>query len=50
MVKIKSMCLTNWALRHEDVKESEGVDPRFIDLGTSLSLVVIFTPRPPYRK
>jgi hypothetical protein len=32
-----SLCLTNWALRHEDVWGSGRIDPRILDLGTSWS-------------
>jgi hypothetical protein len=30
-----SVCLTNYALRHEGVWESECIDPYFLDLGTN---------------
>jgi hypothetical protein len=30
-----SLCLTNWALRHEDVWGSGCIDPRFLERGTS---------------
>jgi hypothetical protein len=34
-VKVKlSLCLTNYALRHEDVWESGCIEPRLLDLGT----------------
>jgi hypothetical protein len=33
--KAKSLCLTNQALRHEDVWGSECIDPRILNLGTS---------------
>jgi hypothetical protein len=34
--KVKlSLCLTNYALCHEDVWGSGCIDPRFLDLGTS---------------
>jgi hypothetical protein len=47
--KVKlSLCLTDYALRHEDVWGSGCIDPRFLDLGTSWRLVVSFTPRPLY--
>jgi hypothetical protein len=36
LTKVKlSLCLTNWALRHEGVWGSGFIDPRFLDLGTS---------------
>jgi hypothetical protein len=36
MAKVKlSLCLTNSALRHEDVWGSGCTDPHFLDLGTS---------------
>jgi hypothetical protein len=48
-VKVKlSLCLTNWALRHEGVWGSGCIDPHFLDLGTSWRWVVSFTPRPLY--
>jgi hypothetical protein len=35
-VKVKlSLCLTNYALRHEGVWRSGCIDPHFLDLGTS---------------
>jgi hypothetical protein len=40
-----SLCLTNWALRHEGVWGSGCTDPHFFDLGTSWRWVVSFTPR-----
>jgi hypothetical protein len=43
-----SLCLTNEVLRNEDVWGSGGIDPRFLDLGTSWRWVVSFTPRPLY--
>jgi hypothetical protein len=43
-----SMCLTNYALRHEGVWGSGCIDPHFLDLGTSWRWVVSFTPRPLY--
>jgi hypothetical protein len=47
--KVKlSLCLTNWALRHEDVWGSGYINPYFLDLGTSWRQVVSFTPRPLY--
>jgi hypothetical protein len=49
--KVKlSLCLTNSALRHEDVWRSGSIDPRILDLGTSLRWVISFTPRPFYPK
>jgi hypothetical protein len=42
------LCLTNQSLRHEDVWGSECIDPRILDLGTSWTRVVSFTPRPLY--
>jgi hypothetical protein len=37
--KVKlSLCLTNYALRHEGVWESGCIDPHFLDLGTSWRL------------
>jgi hypothetical protein len=47
--KVKvSLCLTNWALRHEDVWGSGCRGPRFLDLGTSWRWVVSFISRPLY--
>jgi hypothetical protein len=43
-----SLCLTNWALRHEGVWGSGCINPRFLYLGTSWIWVVSFTPRPLY--
>jgi hypothetical protein len=43
-----SLCLANYALCHEDVRESGCIDPRFLDLGTSWRWVAIFTPQPLY--
>jgi hypothetical protein len=40
----KCMCLTNWALRHEDVWGC-CIDPRFRDFGTRWRWVVSFTLR-----
>jgi hypothetical protein len=49
LVKVKlSLCLTTYALRHEGVLGSGSIDPHFLDLGTSWSRVVSFTPRPLY--
>jgi hypothetical protein len=45
LLKLKLfLYLTNEALRHEGVCGSECIDPRFLDLGTSWSWVVGFTP------
>jgi hypothetical protein len=41
-----SLCLTNWALRHEDVWGSGCIDPHFLDLDTIWRWVVSFTPLP----
>jgi hypothetical protein len=47
--KVKlSLCLTNEAVRHEDVWGSGCIDPRFLDLGTSWRRMVSFTPRSLY--
>jgi hypothetical protein len=43
-----SLCLTNYALRHEDVWGSGCIDPHFLDLGTSWRWVVSFTALPLY--
>jgi hypothetical protein len=44
-VKAKlSLLLTNETLRHEDVWGSECIDSHFLDLGTSWTWVVSFTP------
>jgi hypothetical protein len=43
-----SLCLTNYALRHEGVWGSGCIDPHFLDLGTSWRWVVSFTPLPLY--
>jgi hypothetical protein len=43
-----SLCLVNYALRHEDVWRSGCIDPCFIGLGTNWRWVVRLTPRPPY--
>jgi hypothetical protein len=49
LVKVKlSLCLTNYALRHEDVLWSGCIDPRILDLGTSWRWVVNFTHRSLY--
>jgi hypothetical protein len=40
-----SLCLTNYALRHEDVWGSGCTDPRILDVGTSSRWAVSFTPR-----
>jgi hypothetical protein len=42
---IKSLCLTNWALRHEGVWGSGCIDPRILNFGTSLRWVVSSMPR-----
>jgi hypothetical protein len=42
---VNSHCITNWAVRHEGLWGSGCVDPRFLDLGTSLKCVVSITPR-----
>jgi hypothetical protein len=47
--KVKlSLCLTNSALRHEDLWGSGCIDPHFLDLNTSWRWVVSFTHRPLY--
>jgi hypothetical protein len=47
--KVKlSMCLINWALRHEGVRGSECIDPHFLDLGTSWMWVISLTLLPLY--
>jgi hypothetical protein len=46
--KVRSLCLTNQALRHEGVWGSGCIDPHFLDLGTNWRWVVNFTPRPLY--
>jgi hypothetical protein len=46
--KAKSLCLTNYALRHEGVCGSGFIDPHFLDLGTSWRWMVSFTPLPLY--
>jgi hypothetical protein len=43
-----SLCLTNSVLHHEGVWGSGGIDPHFLDLGTSWRWVVSFTPLPHY--
>jgi hypothetical protein len=43
-----SLCLTNYALRHEDVWGSGCMDPHILDLGTSCRWAVSFTSRPLY--
>jgi hypothetical protein len=44
--KVKlSLCLSNYALCHAGIWGSECTDPHFLDLGTSWSWVVSFTPR-----
>jgi hypothetical protein len=47
-IKKLSLCLTNQALRHEDVWGSGCVDPSFLDFGTTRWWVVIFTSLPLY--
>jgi hypothetical protein len=48
-IKVKlSLCLTNWALRHEDLRGTGCIDPRFLDVGTSCRWVVSLTPRTLY--
>jgi hypothetical protein len=47
-VKVKSLCLINWALGHEGVWGSGCIDSYFLDLGTSWRWVVRFKPRPLY--
>jgi hypothetical protein len=42
------LCLTNQALRHEDVSGSGCIDPHILDLITSYSWVVSFMPRALY--
>jgi hypothetical protein len=47
--KVKfSLCLTNSAVRHEDVWVSGRIDSRFLDLGTSWRWEFRLTPRPLY--
>jgi hypothetical protein len=49
--KIKlSLCLTNKALRHEDLWGSGCTNQRPLDLGTSWRLVITFTRRPLYSR
>jgi hypothetical protein len=43
-----SLCWTNKALHHEDVRGNGCVDPRILDLGFSWRRMVIFLPRPLY--
>jgi hypothetical protein len=48
-IKVKlSLCLTVYALRHEDVWGNGCIDPSFLDHGTSWRRVVSFTPRTLY--
>jgi hypothetical protein len=47
MVKLYQ-CLNNWTLRHEGIGGSGCIDPHFLDLSTSWSWMVSFTPRPLY--
>jgi hypothetical protein len=42
-VKVKSLCLTNYALRHEGVRGCACIDPHFLDLGIGWKWVVTFT-------
>jgi hypothetical protein len=47
--KVKfSLVLTNWELRHEDVRGSGCIDPRILDLRKSWGWLVNFTPQPLY--
>jgi hypothetical protein len=47
--KVKvSLFLNNWVVRHEDLWESECIDPHILDVGTSWRWVVSFTPRSLY--
>jgi hypothetical protein len=49
LVKVTlSLCLTNYALRHEGLWGSGRIDPRFLDLGTSWRWMVSLTLRPIY--
>jgi hypothetical protein len=43
-----SLCLTDQTLRHKGVCGSGCMHPRFLDLGTSLTRMVSFTPGPLY--
>jgi hypothetical protein len=43
-----SLCLTNYALRHEGVWGSGCIDPHILDVGTSWRWVVSFIPRQIY--
>jgi hypothetical protein len=45
-----SLCLTNYALRHEDIRGSECTDPRILNFGTVWRWVVSFTPRSLYTR
>jgi hypothetical protein len=45
MIKF-SLCLTNYALRREDVWRSGCIDPSILDIGASWMRVASFTPRP----
>jgi hypothetical protein len=47
--KIKSLPLTNQALRHEGVLGSGSIDPHFLDFGSCRG-VVSFTPPPLYAR
>jgi hypothetical protein len=49
VVKVKlSLCLTNQAPWHEGIWDSECTDPCFLDLSTSWTWMVSFTPRMVY--
>jgi hypothetical protein len=43
-----SLCLTNWALRHEELWRSACIDPRILDLCPCWRWVVSFMPGPLY--
>jgi hypothetical protein len=45
-----SLCLANWALRHEYVWRSGCIDPRVLDLGISWRWVISFTPQAFYSR
>jgi hypothetical protein len=50
-VKVKlSLCLTTYALRHEDVRWTGCIDPCFLDLGIGWRWVVSFRPRQLYSR
>jgi hypothetical protein len=44
--KCITLCIFNWASRHEGVLGSAGIASRIVGLGTRLRWVVSFTPRP----